>query len=78
MNFDDALAVVKELVSDIAPEVDTALVDAGLSEDFGLDSIDSLNLAVAVKERTGVEIPDRDMPALVSMRRLAEYLVSHG
>lgn len=78
MSEPDALAIVQELVAEIAPEVDVGRVDADLSEDLGLDSMDSLNLAVAVKEKTGIDIPERDFPALRSIRRLAEYLGRHG
>lgn len=63
----------------VAPELDGTEIDvtADLQNDLGLDSMDSLNLVVAIKERTGVEIPDRELPHLRSVADIAAYLDAH-
>jgi acyl carrier protein len=46
-------------------------------EGLGLDSIDALELAMALEERFGVQIeddPDRNREIFASVRRLAEFV----
>lgn len=76
----DHLATVVDALWFVAPELDGTDIDvtADLQNDLGLDSMDSLNLVVAIKERTGVEIPDRELPRLRCVADIAEYLDSHG
>jgi acyl carrier protein len=61
----------------IAPDVDPLDRDADLHDDLGLDSMDLLNLAVALSQATGVDIPERDYPTLRTIRQLEEYLAAH-
>ena len=53
----------------VAPEVDASALapDADLREELEIDSIDVLNLAIALHEATGVEIPERDQPIVSVM-----------
>lgn len=44
--------------------------DGGL----GLDSIDSLELVVGIKERFGVRVTDKDIEALRSVKTIAEFI----
>lgn len=61
----------------VASEIDleAPLFGAGL----GLDSLDALQLAMAVEERFGVSVPDGDggREAFASVRALAEWIVAH-
>lgn len=80
MTRDDALALVKDVLSQIAPEIDSATLDSGadLQADLDLDSMDVLNLVIGVHERTGIDIPERDYPQLTSVGAFADYLVVVG
>lgn len=69
-----ALDAVTAAVSSIAPDVDPSRLDDDLYEDLGLDSMDLLNLAAAIAEGTGVEIPERDYGELRTLRALADYV----
>lgn len=64
-----------ELDDEIKEELD---VDAPLfsEEDggLGLDSIDSLELVVGIKERFGVRVTDKDIDALRSIKTIAEFV----
>jgi acyl carrier protein len=73
-------ALVLEELHKIAPDVDTAALDptGDLREEADIDSMDFLNLLVAVGKRTGVEIPDKDAGALTSVSALAGYLAKRG
>ena len=63
-------------LSEIAPEVDPATVDpdVDLVQQVDLDSMDVLNLMVAIKARTGVDIPERDYPRVATVTCLVDYL----
>ena len=72
-------AAVREALADIAPEVgaDTVDADDDFHDDLGLDSMDALNLAIALHEATGVEIPERDYPQITSIATCVAYLRAH-
>ena len=69
-------AVVRRVLDEVAPEIDALHADAqaDFHEDFGLDSMDTLNLAIGLAEATGVDIPERDYPRISSISRTVDYL----
>jgi acyl carrier protein len=71
-------AVVFAELTRIAPEVDpTELVSTvPLRDQVDLDSMDWLNLLVALHERLGVDIPESDYARLVTLDDLVGYLQS--
>jgi acyl carrier protein len=77
---DDARAAVSNVLGQIAPEVDldTVPADAALTEELDLDSMDFLNFVTGLLEATGVEIPERDYPAVQTLDRCVGYLVEHS
>ncbi len=62
----------------IAPEVDPNEIDPAvdLREQIDLDSMDILNLAVAIHEATGIDIPEADYPQMTSVNGCVAYLRS--
>jgi acyl carrier protein len=68
--------VVRGLLADIAPEadVDGLALDASLQDTVDLDSVDFLNFVTAISEATGVDIPERDYPDVVTLRGCIEYI----
>lgn len=48
--------------------------ESDLVADLGLDSLDVVNLAVAFEEEFNLEIPDRHIKELTSIRAIKEYL----
>jgi acyl carrier protein len=60
----------------VAPEadVDSLAPEAELREELEIDSIDVLNLAIALHEATGVEIPETDYAELGSLASGVAYL----
>ena len=69
-------SVILAAVAEVAPDADLSAIDptAELTEQLELDSMDFLNVVVAVNEATGVEIPERDYPELSTLDRFAAYL----
>lgn len=74
----EAMELVRSVLHEVAPEADLAQLggDEALQEVLELDSIDFLNLAEGICERTGIEIPERDFPQLLTLDRAAAYLTS--
>ena len=77
MNRDEARDVIATSLRGIAPEADLSEVrpDKALQDELDLDSMDFLNLMVAIAERTGVEVPERDYPKVAHLDGLVTYLV---
>lgn len=69
---------VLDALTEIAPEVDPATIDeeAGLADQLELDSMDMLNLIVAIHERTGIDVPERDYGRLATLAGAVDYLAA--
>jgi acyl carrier protein len=76
LHLDLKKLIVAELdLRDLAP--DEIVDDAALfGEGLGLDSLDALELAIAIEERFGVRVPDdpRLREVFASVRALADYV----
>ena len=70
--------VVRDALVDVAPDLDPAEIgdDDDFHDDLGLDSMDSLNLAVALYEATGVDVPERDYARMRTVAECVSYLTS--
>jgi acyl carrier protein len=73
---DEIKALFVRELHKIAPEVDPAELDPAvdLREQVDLDSMDILNLAIAIHEATGVDIPEADYPQMASLNGCIAYL----
>jgi acyl carrier protein len=67
---------VAEALATIAPDVDPGDWDGDLHDDLGLDSMDLVNLAAAITQRTGIDIPERDYAGLRTLRQIEGYLTA--
>ena len=78
MNDEEIRALVVGQLRRIAPELDPGQLDPAidLREQVDFDSMDILNLAVAIHEATGVDIPEADYPQMVSLDGCVGYLRS--
>jgi acyl carrier protein len=68
--------LVERLTLDVEPAMigdDQPLFGRGLE----LDSIDTLELAMAVEEQYGVTITDDDTDSLLSLNRLVDHVEAH-
>jgi len=78
MNEQQLHDVVIRALSEVAPDIDPAGIDPGtdLAEQLDIDSMDFLNIVVAVHEQTGIEIPERDYPKLSTLEDAVAYLLA--
>jgi acyl carrier protein len=72
---DEIKAMVLRELGKIAPEVEYEIDPAAdLREQIDLDSMDMLNLMIAIHEAMGVDIPEADYPQLATLNGCVSYL----
>ena len=76
MKEQDAEAALAQELHRIAPDVDAADIDreGNLREEFDIDSMDFLNLVIALNKRFGIPIPEADYPRLATFAEAVAYL----
>lgn len=79
MTDEDLKQAIMDAISEIAPEAefDELDPDDGLREQLDLDSMDFLNVVIALHEALGVDIPEADYPRLFTMNSAIGYLKSN-
>lgn len=80
MKEQDARHAVQAAISQVAPDVEPDDLEgsARLRQDLELDSLDFLHLVETIAKSTGVDIPERDYPAVATVDGLIGYLAGHG
>ncbi|KAK6952598.1 Acyl carrier protein, mitochondrial [Daldinia eschscholtzii] len=68
-NFDKRKAIMVNDPSNIKPT-------AHFSNDLGLDSLDTVEVVMAIEEEFSIEIPDKDADAIHSVDQAVEYILS--
>jgi acyl carrier protein len=72
---DDILArVIKVTCSQLQKSEGEATEDSRFMEDLGADSLDVVELVMALEEEFGVEIPDTDHANIKSVKDAADYI----
>lgn len=68
--------IVVKALTEVAPEIDPATIDpkTSLTEQLDLDSMDLLNVIVAIGEQTGIDVPERDYGRLSTLDGAVAYL----
>ncbi len=76
MNDSPLFAAVRDSLRRVAPEadIDDLPGDVELRDELDLDSMDFLNFVVGIAERTGIEIPERDYPEVITLDGCLAYL----
>ena len=77
MNESELKQIIVTELAKVAPGSDPGAVglDENLRESLDIDSFDALNFFIALSERLGVDIPDRDMGRLNTMGEILQYLL---
>ncbi|EKR8440170.1 acyl carrier protein [Campylobacter jejuni] len=69
--FDDVKAVVVEQLS---IDADAVKMESKIIEDLGADSLDVVELIMALEEKFEVEIPDSDAEKLIKIEDVVDYI----
>jgi acyl carrier protein len=69
---------ILRLIRGIAPEAELEHLepDKGFRDQFDFDSVDFLNLALALQEELKITIPETDFPELATLGGCVHYLQS--
>ena len=78
MTAEEIRKAVLEELSNIAPETDPASIgpDDDVREALDIDSMDVLNLVIALHGRFQVDIPEIDYPKLLTIAGATAYLAA--
>jgi len=78
MTKDEILKKVKEITSEQLG-VDEAQItpDAKFVDDLGADSLDTVELVMALEEEFDLEISDEDAEKLVNVQKAVDYIEDH-
>ena len=68
-------AILAECLHGEVPELDP---DSVLTADLGLNSMELFDLVCSIEERFAIEIPDRILPRLLTVRDVVEFLEEAG
>ncbi len=70
---------VKEIVAEqLGVEEVQVVPEASFMEDLGADSLDTVELVMALEEEFDIEIPDEDAEKIQSVNDAIEYITEHS
>ena len=69
--------VKKIIVDQLGVEEELVTSDASFVDDLGADSLDTVELVMALEEEFGVEIPDEDAEKITNVQQAIDYVKSH-
>ncbi|MCK5094360.1 MAG: acyl carrier protein [Spirochaetes bacterium] len=74
----DIYEKVKEIIVErLSVDEKDVIKDASFIDDLGADSLDTVELVMALEEEFGLEIPDEDAEKIVKVGDAVDYIESH-
>ena len=77
MNSPNFEKVKEIIIEQLDVEADQVTEDASFIEDLGADSLDTVELVMALEENFDIEIPDEDAEKIKTVRAAVEYIDKH-
>lgn len=76
MTREEIRTLVLRALSSVAPELNLAGIDPDVNvrDQYDLDSVDFLNIVLAIHAETGIDIPEVDYPKVATLNGCVEYL----
>lgn len=69
--------VKKVAVAQLSVSPDEVTLEASFTKDLGADSLDTVELVMALEEEFGMEIPDEDAEKITTVGEAVKYIASH-
>ena len=69
--------VKKVAVAQLNVNNDEVTLEASFTKDLGADSLDQVELVMALEEEFGVEIPDEEAEKITTVGEAVKYISSH-
>mgnify|MGYP003467022703 CR=1 FL=1 len=70
--------VKKIIVDQLGVEEETVTPEASFVDDLGADSLDTVELVMALEEEFGIEIPDEDAEKIANVGDAVKYIDEHS
>jgi acyl carrier protein len=70
--------VKKIIVDQLGVEEETVTAEASFVDDLGADSLDTVELVMALEEEFGIEIPDEDAEKITRVKEAIDYIEKHS
>jgi len=68
---------IKELLCDnLGIDENDVTMDANLVDDLNIDSLDVVELIMAIEEEFGIEIPEEDVEKVTTVGSMVDYVAS--
>ncbi|MGD9681383.1 MAG: acyl carrier protein [Candidatus Obscuribacterales bacterium] len=78
MDEKDAFERVKKVaVAQLNVNGDEVTLEASFTKDLGADSLDQVELVMALEEEFGMEIPDEEAEKITTVGEAVKYISSH-
>ena len=74
MTFDKVKEIIIETINCDEAQI---TMEADLKDDLGVDSLDSMELVMALEEAYGITIEEEAATTLTSVKSIVEYIDSH-
>ena len=70
--------VKKIIVDQLGVDAAEVTPEASFIEDLGADSLDTVELVMALEEEFGIEIPDEEAGKIMTVKDAVEYITAHS
>lgn len=70
--------VKKIIVDQLGVDAAEVTQEASFIEDLGADSLDTVELVMALEEEFGIEIPDEEAEKIMTVKDAVEYIKAHS
>ena len=78
MERDELLKKMKVIVADkLSISEDQVTESASFIEDLGADSLDTVELVMALEDEFSLDIPDEDAEKLTTVGKAMDYIIGH-
>jgi len=76
---EETVGKIKSLIAEqLGVNIEKVTDDASFVEDMGADSLDTVELVMALEEEYGVDIPDEDVEKVTTVKDVIAYIDDHG
>lgn len=73
----DQTQLIKIIANQLQIDEDQVTADASFMDDLGADSLDTVELIMALEEEFNIEIPDSDAEKIRTVQDAIDYMNSH-